>query len=521
MANRNYKLNPLKISKTEIEGTKDFKKLEKAVRSNSNREITQKKGFSLNTFIFTISALLITVSVILFKGKKEPQKVEQKRESVVEIELVDSTREEKKVSPPILGINVPFSSYKIDNQVGGNLIYKTGSVLEITPNTFLDSLGKTIKGEVEIRYREFHNPFALFLSGIPMEYDSAKSEYVFESAGMVELRAFKDTKEVVMDENKPINIDMVSLNNKDGFNIYTFNEKEGNWEYKKKSECKPYMNLYEPNEKEAEKTIEKKPFPLKRKNSYCFSVDYEKEDFPELNTNVIFEVDQKLSDFDPKYYNVSWEKIQLKKADIPEKYLITLQKGTKVIKLYSYPVLLEEDYLKSKTQFAAEEKERIKSTGKRKYISAINEEITESERNINLLLRQEASSNQGFYKKKVNVRNLLLRATGIVNCDTPIIVFVPDEDQKQVVPSFSEIKEKEINKIYTTIGNRNALFTSRPGLSISYYDNKKMTFWVLLKDGRILVFNDKQFKEAIKQKKFEGEIYETEKGLKILSELLT
>lgn len=51
---------------------------------------------------------------------------------------------------------------------------------------------------VKITYREFADPIDFFVSGIPMEYDSAGRKYNFESSGMCEINAYKDDIAVLL-----------------------------------------------------------------------------------------------------------------------------------------------------------------------------------------------------------------------------------------------------------------------------------------------------------------------------------
>src|SRR5580698_4924840 len=77
------------------------------------------------------------------------------------------TRADNFIKPPLAGVDVPFKEYKVDAEKGDTIFYKTGSIILFPPNAFVDENGNLIKGEVQIKYREFTNPIDLYLSGIP------------------------------------------------------------------------------------------------------------------------------------------------------------------------------------------------------------------------------------------------------------------------------------------------------------------------------------------------------------------
>ncbi len=83
-----------------------------------------------------------------------------------------------------------------------------------------------------MRYREFTDGLDLYLSGIPMNYDSAGKSYLFASAGMCEITACKDSIPVFVNpEHKP-EINLASSNASPGYNLYLLDTAQGKWTYK-------------------------------------------------------------------------------------------------------------------------------------------------------------------------------------------------------------------------------------------------------------------------------------------------
>ena len=142
------------------------------------------------------------------------------------------------VNPPIENLQSPMASFKISAHEGGVFEYETGSKLVFPKAAFVDDRGSLIQGEVEIKYREFHDFVDFFLSGIPMEYDSAGTRYQLESAGMLEIYAEQNGQRLFMNPEKEIKVELVSVINKSSeniepnFNIYELDPDQRNWVYR-------------------------------------------------------------------------------------------------------------------------------------------------------------------------------------------------------------------------------------------------------------------------------------------------
>lgn len=140
------------------------------------------------------------------------------------------------INPPFPEVPAAqFVSAKINANAGGVYEHKTGSRVVIPQSAFVDDKGALIEGEVDIKYREFHDYVDFFLSGIPMTYDSAGVQYILESAGMIEVYAEQDGRRVRMAPGKDLDVELVSYVNVDNvnvppsYNIYKLDETQENW----------------------------------------------------------------------------------------------------------------------------------------------------------------------------------------------------------------------------------------------------------------------------------------------------
>ncbi len=136
---------------------------------------------------------------------------------------------------PVKGLEIASAAYQIDASNGGSFTHTSGTRITLPPNSLVDKEGNPIHGSVDFYYREFRDPIDFMLSGIPMSYDSAGTQYNFESAGMFELRAFQQGKEVYVAPGEQIDVDFYSTNSASTFNFYAFDETSGNWDFRGKA----------------------------------------------------------------------------------------------------------------------------------------------------------------------------------------------------------------------------------------------------------------------------------------------
>jgi hypothetical protein len=133
------------------------------------------------------------------------------------------------ISPLIKELDVPYTSYKIDNDQTKTIEHKTGSFITIPANAFVDKDGNLLKGKVEIEYREFKDVAEIIASGIPMSYDEDGEEKHFESAGMIEILAYQNGEAVFINPEKKIAIKMTSDYPGNHYNLYNLDTTAKAW----------------------------------------------------------------------------------------------------------------------------------------------------------------------------------------------------------------------------------------------------------------------------------------------------
>jgi hypothetical protein len=192
------------------------------------------------------------------------------------------------ISPPYPKLDQAFTDFEVNAGEGDTLLFSSGSRIIVPPGIWVDSTGKKITGNVNIRYREFSRAGDVFLAGIPMAYDTAGKKETFITAGMFEIRAYQEKYEIFIAKEKSLQVQMASSDADANYNFYYLDEGAKNWKYI--GYDKPTEN---PNIQAIKDTIKKlKPeisFPLDK--SY-FALNYEsvldvyfKDDYYTINNN--------------------------------------------------------------------------------------------------------------------------------------------------------------------------------------------------------------------------------------------
>lgn len=380
---KNYKINidKPKPSQEEILAGRNFDTLLKQYNAAPGKVI--KKPFWQSAgFIGSVAAVAATVAIVLMvmNGNTNPATNEEQAPGIADNNTPENNQQapenntawaptKREIAPPLADVNVPFKEYKVNAKSGGVITHASGTKITFEPNSFVDDKGAAVTGNVEVKYREMHDAVDFFLAGIPMEYDSAGATYMLESAGMMEIAAFIGDKVVYLDKNKPMQVEMASAQTGTAYNLYEFNTVAGNWQYlgKDKVAEMPYPKNQRAQDSLA--ALEKWKSAQTNANPFCggvkkgkpvdavrplkadptknrFSVDFRKDEFPEMASyeNVIFEVDESKEKFDRGNYNITWDKIVLTRGAEAKKYVLTLSKGLKTVKLDVYPVLDGQEY---------------------------------------------------------------------------------------------------------------------------------------------------------------------------------
>lgn len=485
-------------------------------RFHSTKSLTK---FNISKILIwgVAASIAITTIIIIFYNQPTP-----KNTIASDPEICDTNFFKK----PIAEMS-KYQHFTIDSKKDVNILSSKGSKIHIKANTFIDKNGKTVDGNVEVIYNEYHNPVELFLSGIPMKYDSAGFNYTFESAGMFEIYAKKDNEFLAMNEKQPILIDLVSSHN-EPFNLYYYDTKENKWSYlnnekqndiientkevkENKNEQTDYVISPEPKEV-INKTEAENPVFIPRKanpDNYSFLIDVDVNEFPEFEgyKNLLFEVDNSDSTFKEEYYDVKWSKVDLKKLN-DDSYLIQLSRFKKTVNVKAYPVLNNAEYA-----------EAIKAYQKNK-----DEQTADQDNNMKRITSQaEIQKNKETQANIINnfqyYRNISITNLGTYNCDRPMPY---PELPLQISFNFNDKDGKKLfySEVNIVQRGKNILWkypkTSKTYISKSLYN----IIWIITENDELAIIEIPANSENWNRNSHTAQIYSFKNGIERISKIL-
>ena len=443
----------------------------------------------------------------------------------------DSLAAKPFIAKPFRNMDVPYETISISSNCSHQLITKTGTILRIPDNAFVDSLGKPASFPVELKYREFRNPVDFFESGIPMNYDSNGVHYTFESAGMIELLANKDGKNLSLAKDKTIGVDMKSPTDNSNYNIYYLDTAKRNWVYKGKdlitslnekqktatqngrninsdaSSSNATTNKNEPlrdeiiNTEDLNTATSKVPVvPAKaNKGKYIFKLSVDLSDYPELNVykNVMFQVDETSKKFDAKLYSVKWEKAKLNQSEKQGTYSLMLSKNDTTVSIAVIPVFDEKSYAtaisvynQNISKLIVEKQERDKQN---------NLKIQTALSSKNALQQTNDLVNTVLSSEMTSLRTFELSSFGDWNCERPM---PPINRNFTISPRFinsADGKSIKYENVYIVDKNKNALFTYNKSCPLLCNKKSKNVLWIVTPDNKIGIVNSQVFLDAISE----------------------
>ncbi|MBS1685931.1 MAG: cell envelope integrity protein TolA [Bacteroidetes bacterium] len=501
------------LTDADLRSARDFQKLLHSYRAVKVPFYRTGRFFAGSSAVIVATAVTL---VTLFSGDKDVQNTY--------------------ITPPVAQVDIARDSFIVDADSVTDLTYASGSQLHVPAGAFRTSDGKNVSGKVTLRYREFHDQKDIFLSGIPMTYDSAGQQYVFESAGMMEITAWQNGKELTANPDKPIEVKMVSNTAEDRYNTYYLDTTERKWVNLNKTNLMPVPPMpsadasaeaalglaaakpdpvvikSEQEFKKAAAAVKEaereKPMPIARadKDKTKFHIVVDANEFPEIAMyqNVRFQVKDELN-FDKKTAKTEWEDVKLKKLNGLD-YQIEFVKGNRKMEVVATPVVEDKDLPAAQklydSKFAlyqakltqrkqAEEKARKEYEAK---AQAMKEKMDKAIAEAEVRERQYQAT---LGKTQLVYRTLSIYRFGTYNCDSP--VSWPRE--ASVVASLeSESGEKlDLACLNLIEKDRNAVFPYQPGKgecrNFRFNPSKDNVLWAMTMDNKLAIVDAANFKQ--------------------------
>lgn len=375
---------------------------------------------------------------------------------------------------PIPALEIPFQTLKVSSEKLVKHTFESGASIEFPVNCFLNENGKVIKGRVDVSLREFNNSLDFFLADIPMQFDSAGRTYTFESAGMFEVIAKYQGREVFVNPASKPRITLRAQALKSGNQIYHLDPLTQQWELEKEA-----LELITPINEMAITSFDldsrndsiaaapRKPIkPVKvdlDKEFFDVYIPYSKA-YEELSifSKVKFQIDESEKKYNPAEADQEWDKVDLKETNTEGLYVISFTRRDRKISYRVRPVYKEEDldaamqtYLNKKQDYEVKMSDWLKKEERRKKVMANNkkEEMVKSQFAIN--------------------------SFGIWNCDRliqeyPILIIADfiDANGEKIKLSNINVLSEEPNALYRFYSNKIRISEQKPFVIIGFKDEK-------------------------------------------------
>jgi hypothetical protein len=566
-----FNLNRPKVSDEEINKHKDFDKLVKQFKDQSIQRAKSDSNFLKNkkaTYATVIAGLAVVCTVTYFTvfNKQNKQTATNDKTNTLTNEnntstsSVTTSKNKNFISPPFKKLDVPYGSYKVNAQKGGELAHHTNTKIKVPKNAFVNKEGKEIIGDVEIKYREFHDQADIIASGIPMTYDSAGTQYTFESAGMFDVRGYQNGEEVFLKQGKPITVDLASRYPDDSYNQYYLDTVAHNWQVIKHDEPQIAPEAIPPAEKNSKektakeiqlvKKIEHVPLqidsvktvydkkivalpqpkqpskPAKATGRPQFNLEVDYKDYPELAAfkNSVFEVGTENKNYTKELHAITWSSAVITPG--PQKgknYILNLKYRNREEKLIVYPVLVGEDYEKAAQVFdkklseynAALEKRETDEQKLKEEMAAKQKAYTEEQKKLSadllreqLRIRKEMETQQADWSKNAAVEASVIRVFSVNNFG------IYNSDCARSMPHGPVIEPHyssnsiplDPSAVYLVDAGKNIVYNMSAVPYRFMYSERSRYSLCIVAGGNFYVCTKDQFSEAVKNPKVKFEL---------------
>jgi len=429
-----------------------------------------------------IGTASVIAGIIYYSTKNAPAPVAENK--IVKTELAY-------VQPPLPGTNVESIEKTVNAVLGGTMTYPSGSSVQVPADAFVFEDGSPVTGEVSLKFREFKNIKDIFVSGIPMNYDSAGTHFNLESADMIELTGFSAGKRVKLKPGKNISINLPSDYAENNYNLYRLDTVKKNWVcYGKDS-----MNKIMPAKEKRSSSIEPKTEPalkpkLADKTKYQFHTSIDEKQFPELAAydSIKFEVTD--NSFSSKLYRVHWDKITLQEGTTKGNYIALLKKKDTTLTVNVIPVFKEKDYQAALSQF--------------------NKKLEEAKKNMELKSKERDNKMASLAKESPMITNriMVINQLGIWNSDRPM----PPMPNVLVLNLGNMLIDKDNNPIecenfYVAEKNKNTVFSYPKGTGVQINTKAKNLVWTVSDKGKIVFVDLGDYLKLYKGKQDKMKVY--------------
>ena len=365
-------------------------------------------------------------------------------------------------------VQVPRTVFDVDVSEGAVLKYGQTSI-NIPESAFLDKEGKVVKGKVKLAYREVNDPVTILMSGVPMETAEGSQQYL-ESAGMLEMIAWKGKEPLFVNPDRKIKVKMQSGFPDEDYNLYNLDTVNRQWvevesdvpaeELKRELPSVEEISTYkEPNfaELASKKGLINPVKPeVKDKELFQFKFKTDFSQYPELNiyNGVQWEFAGKKDSENPAknkwVTSAVWNEMEIVKRKKNGVYKLKLVKGDKVFETTVRPVFDSRDMEYAEYVFN-QTYDKYKT-----FIETKKEEEKEKARQRKIRQEQAAQRNKVYELTGKFSREFEVQSFGWANLDRVYKI-----EPQSILASFVDAKGSSlpVRKVYLLMDSVNSMLT--------------------------------------------------------------
>ena len=306
---------------------------------------------------------------------------------------------------PIFNNEIDYIEMSFNPNEGYEYHGKNGTHLSIPKSAFEDENGNIVTEKVVVKFREFHDAKSILLSGIPMQMNDQRNNYM-QSAGMMEIRAFNGDRELKLSSGKSINVSLAALNDVDeNFNLYYLNDNE---EWTEQGEFNTDSNQFKINGLESIEPLPvypKNPQPSDSDFVFLLSMDLKNAPYLKAFEGVEWRMIKDNDEVNPyDELRTGWDRIKINKV-----------KGKKdVFKItFKRQVRLPGSEMVKNDVFSLNARPVLKGKKLSKALKAYKKDLKDYE----TLLAQQEVEEQRLALESDLVNNFAVAKLGIWNCD--------------------------------------------------------------------------------------------------------
>lgn len=430
----------------------------------------------------------------------------------------------QKINPPFPD-KLKFEEFEINPTHKNTLKTSNGTQIYIPSNSFVDADGNPVDDNVIIKFKDYHDPVDVFLSGIPMGYDSAGTNYTFETAGMFQIFAEQKGDEIYLAKGKSIDVEFNSKSEIQS-NIYYYDTISNSWSYNK-SEKAEDIAVIEDKKDNIEKQIEDYTYQFNEETGDNYNVSYgssqEKKNkaIPKEKRKIHDNLKQfivKVKDqngnskiiellpnqnFKDEYYSVTWTSTKLIKQD-NNLYTVVLQKDKKEFRFLGKEQTGESAAAvdKSLDEINSNKQKRIE----------LQSELANKIEKLRVLQNDFSTAlMNGFSTQRIMTINRL----GTWNCDRPLPM------PEMAEPGNMQFFDAQNNVLdYKTLNiaqvHKNVLWNYPNTLNWYYSSRYDNILWFVTTNNKIAIVEPPAFSLGKTQKQVVVKVFEVDEGLAFL-----